>query len=108
MHQDGRLEKALGELKNRLSGGYAVVRLVLFGSAARGEMGEESDVDLLVLTEKPLTGKERDAIFDEVFETNLRHDTNISVLVVDLVNWDEGPISVMPIREEVAREGIEL
>lgn len=108
MALDGRLQKGLAELKERLTAAYPVVRLVVFGSAARGEMDEESDVDVLVLTEKPLTWKERDAIADQVFQINLSHGTNISTLVVDFRNWDEGPISVMPIRAEIGREGIEL
>jgi predicted nucleotidyltransferase len=46
---DGR-EHALGELRRRLSDlpGY-VKAVLLFGSLARGEAGERSDVDLLVL-----------------------------------------------------------
>ena len=71
-------------------------------------MDEESDVDVLILTEKSLTWKERDAVSDETFRINLRYDTNISVLIVDLHNWESGPTSVMPIREEIQREGIEL
>lgn len=108
MARDGTLDKALTDVKERLIASYPVARLVLFGSAARGETDEESDVDVLVLTEKPLTWKERDAISDQVFEINLRYGTNISTLVVDLPNWEGGPISVMPIREEIAREGIDL
>jgi predicted nucleotidyltransferase len=105
---DETLKKALSELKEKLTAAYPLVRLVLFGSAARGEMDEESDVDVLVLTEESLTWKERDEISDRVFEINLRHDTNISFLAVDLHNWEEGLISVMPIREEIERERIEL
>ena len=108
MIYNGTLGESLTSLKESLISTYPVVRLILFGSAVRGEMDEESDVDVLVLTEKPLTWKERDAIYDRVFKTNLRYDTNISVLVVDLHNWEEGLISVMPIREEVQREGREL
>ena len=108
MVEDKTLQKALAELKERIAATYPVVRFTLFGSAARGEMDEESDVDLLVLTEKPLMWKERDAISDETFRVNLRYDTNISVLIVDLHNWEAGPISVMPIREEIRQEGIEL
>ena len=108
MISNGTLGEALSSLKESLIATYPVVRLVLFGSAARGEMDEESDVDVLVLTEKPLTWKERDAIYARVFKINLHYDSNISVLVVDLHNWEEGLISVMPIREEVQRQGQDL
>ena len=108
MIEDKTLQKALAELKERVAATYPVVFFILFGSAARGEMDEESDVDVLILTEKSLTWKERDAVSDETFRINLRYDTNISVLIVDLHNWESGPTSVMPIREEIQREGIEL
>jgi predicted nucleotidyltransferase len=108
MIHDEVLEKALAELKERLTALYPVVRLILFGSAARGEMDEESDVDVLVLTNKPLDMKGQDAIVHEVFEINLSHDTNISVLITDLQNWEEGVFSVLPIRKEIEKEGIAL
>lgn len=108
MIENETLRTALAELKERLTTSYPIVRLILFGSAVRGEMDEESDVDVLVLTARSLSGKERDAVSDEVFAVNLRYDTNISALVVDLPNWEEGPLSVMPLRQEVDREGVEL
>jgi len=99
------LQTALSQLKAKLIADYSVERLVLFGSAVRGEMDEESDVDVLVLTRHLLTSLERNAIYDEVFRINLRYDTNISVLATDLHNWESGPLSVMPIRREVEKEG---
>ena len=99
------LQTALSQLKTRLTADYPVVRLVLFGSAVRGAMDEESDVDVLVLTSRPLKSVERNAMYDEVFAINLRYDTNVSVLVTDLHNWETGPLSVMPIRKEVEKEG---
>ena len=108
MTENETLQTALAELKERLTAHYPIVRLILFGSVVRGEMDEESDVDVLVLTARLLSGKEHDAVSDEVFAVNLHYDTNISALVVDLPNWEEGPLSVMPLRQEVDREGVEL
>lgn len=105
MIESQTLEIALSELKTKLFTDYSVERLVLFGSAVRGEMDEESDVDVLVLTRHLLTSLERNTIYDEVFRINLRYDTNISVLVTDLWNWESGPLSVMSIRREVDKEG---
>lgn len=102
------LDKALAELKERLTVSYPVVRLVLFGSAARGEMDAESDVDVLVLTHQPLDRKSQDDIVHEVFGINLHYDTNISVLITDLQNWDEGVFSILSIRKEIDKEGIAL
>src|SRR5439155_22492573 len=61
---------ALESLKQRLSNRFPenFVRLVLFGSYARGEQHEESDIDVLVLFSRPW---ERDALFREIAEVDV-------------------------------------
>jgi predicted nucleotidyltransferase len=105
---DETLQKALAELKERLTAAYPVVRLVLFGSAATGRMDEESDVDVLVLTKRVLSRSELDAIIHIVFEINLKLGINLSTLVIDEGSWEEGPISALPIHDEVEEQGIVL
>ncbi len=39
----------IDEIVRRLSGAVGPLRVILFGSAARGEMGPASDVDLLIV-----------------------------------------------------------
>ncbi len=60
-----RIDDALRLLRSRLEArfGARLVRLVLFGSQARGEAGPESDVDVLVLLEG-LQPAERTAIYE--------------------------------------------
>jgi len=82
--------------------------LVLYGSFARGQADEESDVDLLIVTGRPLTRFERHEITDVAFEVNLQYDTNFSTLVVDLKSWESGMFSVLPIRDEIIRDGIQV
>ncbi len=66
---------ALREIKRRLSETCEIKALVLFGSLARGQADEESDVDLLV---------------------------------VDMESWETGIASVLPIRDEILRDGIQV
>ena len=100
--------KALEELRHRLFHMFDVESLILFGSAARGEADEESDCDLLVVTTNTLTRPERHEITDVVFDVNLQHDTSFSTLVVDLKSWEGGPFSILPIRDEIIRDGIHV
>jgi predicted nucleotidyltransferase len=99
---------ALREIKRRLSERSEVKALVLFGSLARGQADEESDVDLLVVTARRLTRWERHEITNVVFEVNLRYDTNFSTLVVDAESWETGIVSVLPIRDEIRRDGVQV
>ena len=82
--------------------------LVLYGSFARGQADPESDVDLLVVTTHPLTRWERHEITDMVFDVNLQHGTNFSTLVIDAKSWETGIISVLPIRDEIIRDGVQV
>ena len=81
---------------------------MLFGSIVRGEVDNESDIDLLVLTARKLDLTSRHEITDLVFEINLKYDTNFNTLVVDSNTWDTGLISVLPIRAEDISEGMVL
>lgn len=100
--------EALSEIKRRLVEKFDIEVFVLYGSVARGQADEESDVDLLVVTSKPLTRFERHGITNVVFEVNLQYDTNFSTLVVDLKSWETGIISVLPVRDEIIRDGIQV
>jgi uncharacterized protein len=100
--------EALSEIKLRLREKFDITDFVLYGSVARGQADEESDADLLIVTSGPLSRFERHGITDIVFEVNLRYDTNFSTLVVDRESWETGMISVLPIRNEIIRDGIPI
>ena len=100
--------QALAEIQQRLFEEFEVEDLILFGSMARGEADEESDLDLLVLTARPFTRVARHEITDLVFEVNLRFDTNFSTLVVDRSSWESGVVSVLPLHQEILKDGIVL
>ncbi len=72
----GRMKRALHE---RVGSG---VRLVLFGSRARGDAGPDSDVDLLVvLPDRINTVATREAARDAVYDFALESDYVFSALV---------------------------
>lgn len=98
--------QAVAEIKSSVANEFDVERIVLFGSVARGEADEESDLDLLILTKKQLNRWERHKITDMVCEINLKYDTNFSTLVVDNRTWNQGPVSLLNIHAEVQRDGI--
>ena len=103
-----RQSAALAEIKKRIFQRFKVKALVLYGSAVRGQADEESDLDLLVVTSDPLTRFERHEITNIVFEVNLQYETNFSNLVVDQKSWESGPISVLPLRDEIMKNGIQV
>jgi uncharacterized protein len=98
--------KALAELRERMVKEFDVEAIVLYGSVARGESDEESDIDLLIITKTPLTRSERHRITDAIFEVNLCYGTNFSSLVVDRGCWEEGALSILPLRDEILKDGL--
>ncbi len=99
---------ALSELRQRLIDQFDIHAMQLFGSVVRGETDDESDIDLLIVTKHPLKRTVRHQITDIVFEINLRCDTNFSTLVVDRDSWESGLLSVLPIHNEILKEGVAL
>jgi predicted nucleotidyltransferase len=107
-HLPQPLRSALQAARDRISAEFAVDRIVLFGSVVRGQADEESDVDLLVVLTEPPEHKMRNRISRIILDVNLEYNTNLSSIVVEQQAWDEGPLSVLPIHQEIAEEGIRL
>ena len=98
------LDDAISILKRQ----FPTDRVILFGSKSRGTSTTESDMDLLVLTTRKLTWREKDAITDALYDVELKHEVVISTLIATVDEWDNGNISILPIHAEVAHDGIEV
>ena len=85
---------------------FPIERVVLFGSKARGDDDAESDIDLLVLTSRPVNAAEKSAMTDAVFDLQLDLGVVISKFIVALKEWEEGYYQVLPIRSEIERDGV--
>ena len=101
-------KKALSDLKIKLHQKFEIISIAIFGSTVRGENDPESDLDILVITRRPLQRLLRHQITDLVCEVNLKFDTNLSALVVDQAGWESGLYSILPIHNEILEEGVLL
>ena len=55
---DTRARKIINEIVDRILEGYDPKKVILFGSYAYGEPTEDSDIDILVVTERCFTPEE--------------------------------------------------
>ncbi|MDE1820245.1 MAG: nucleotidyltransferase domain-containing protein [Euryarchaeota archaeon] len=70
---------AVQEAIRRIVGAAHPVRIILFGSAARGEMRDDSDLDMLVVCKPPL---DRVEMTSRIYEGLLGVEFPVDVLVV--------------------------
>jgi len=85
---------------------FPVERVVLFGSKARGDDDAESDIDLLVLTSRPVSPTEKSKMTEALFDLELDLEVVISKFIVPLDQWEHGVYQALPIRDEIDREGV--
>ncbi len=94
------LRDILDALRESLNEEEGAVAAYLFGSYARGDFHEESDVDVLVVTKTPK--KTEKALQELSWDIQLRFGVVVSFVVVPLERWERG---LTPLREVVEREG---
>jgi predicted nucleotidyltransferase len=77
-----KIEEILREFREEIGKLYGerLKDVILYGSWARGEGTEESDIDLLILLEgKVIPGREIDRMIDIITEINLKYGVLLSV-----------------------------
>ncbi|MEE8167966.1 MAG: nucleotidyltransferase domain-containing protein [Candidatus Hydrothermarchaeales archaeon] len=68
--------------------GKRLKNIILYGSWARNEATEDSDIDMVVVFEGDITpGKEIDRMIDIITEINLKHGVLISVYPVSEIDY---------------------
>jgi len=100
-------ERALKRLREELFARYPIIDIRLYGSKARGEGRQDSDLDVMIeLPEYDRAIVEE--IDDRVYRINLEHDVFISALVFGKDELEEGPMSESPIYKVIQMEGVPL
>ena len=84
-----------------------VVRIILYGSVARGTDTPESDVDIAVFVRARLTRTLEDHLSDVVVDMNLKYDRVFSVIDIEESTYQKWR-DVSPFYQNVDRDGIIL
>ena len=84
-----------------------VIRIVLYGSAARGTNTPESDVDIAVFLNSTLGKESEDRLSDIVVDMNLKYNKVFSVIDIDDALYRKWR-NVTPFYQNVDKEGIVL
>ena len=98
---------ALRELKVKLVGLFGPeVELRVFGSVARGDAGEHSDIDVLVLLAGPVDHAIEERVFDAAYDLELEHGVVFGVVVYEKAFWDSDLAAGMFLHRNIEREGL--
>ena len=100
--------EAIREATRMIKEKFPVKEVILFGSKARGDDDPESDIDLLLLTTRPIHWKERHSIVEALFDVEMKYDVVISIIVNSVNDWQTGLSSLLPVHEEITQEGIAI
>ena len=82
--------------------------IILYGSRARGDATEDSDYDLLIVSDAPATLNYEDRFREVLYDTQLESGTVITVILVNRADWETPLYKAMPLHQNITREGISL
>lgn len=96
------------KLKDRLSSVVALVDFKVFGSRARGDADEYSDMDVFIEVET-LDRELKDKISDIAWEVGFHNDCiHISPLVFSRYELEESPLRISSIVQVITEEGVRI
>ena len=84
---------------------FSIAKVILFGSKARGDYDEYSDIDLLVVASRSLRWKEEKAIIEALFDIGMEYNVIFSPLFTFSDEWEEGIFTEFPVYQEISRDG---
>jgi predicted nucleotidyltransferase len=88
--------------------GEIVLDVRVFGSTARGDVHEESDVDVFFLVSRPLSTEERLEIGGKSFDLLMERDVFVQWVEQTLERWECPVIYESAFGRAVRREGVAL
>ncbi len=107
---DSHVEQAVMTCKEMLCSRYSHLEpeIILYGSQVTGMADLESDIDLLILVNQPLTRDVKDSICDDIYEIDLELDVVISPLIKTRQQWNQPVVKILPLYQNIQKEGVRV
>ena len=108
-HENASLIKALLSMSSAIESIYGeyLVKIVLYGSYARGDQTAESDVDIALILKTGNTEEMHEKLIDTVVDYELDQGVTLSVLPIDDEQYSRWRKS-LPFYKNIDKEGIVL
>ncbi len=102
---DEEIRDVVESILKALSGN--ILRIVLYGSVARGTATGESDVDIAIFVADSLSPAQIDSLSDAVVDLNLKYDKVYSVIDIRNDEYEKWKTTI-PFYRNVSDEGVIL
>lgn len=103
-----RREHIVNQIREIVHRVAPTAQTILYGSEARGEAREDSDIDLLVLLDKDKpTLDEENVVRIPLFELEIQTGVSINPYIISKKSWENRPFKT-PFYVNVLNEGIVL
>ena len=99
---------AVNELKRVLAREFGLVKLVLYGSKARRDSDAESDIDVLIVLDRPCDWQTEFRVYDLCFDIGLEHDVLVQPVIYSEAEYVADRTRATPFYRNVVEEGMEL
>ena len=82
------------------------VELRIFGSVARGDYHENSDIDILVVLPGQVNNAVEERVFDMAYDIELEYGVIIGTIVYSKEFWSSEQAASMPLYKNIQRESL--
>jgi predicted nucleotidyltransferase len=104
-----QIETAIQSLKERLVKLYGHdVELRIFGSVAKDDYHEDSDIDILVVLPSQVNNAIEEQVFDLAYDIELEYGVIIGTIVYSKEFWYSEQAALMPLYKNIQREGLSV
>lgn len=108
---NNKIKNLLGEVQEQMLSifGHDLKKVILFGSYARNEADDESDIDILLLIDEEPGELKRyhDQIIDVMVDLSIKYDIVLSIIEQEYKQFNKYA-KFVPFYENVQNDGIEL
>lgn len=101
-------EELLKQIRQAVREAEPAAEIILYGSRSRGDAVLESDWDLLILVNGPLSDERTDRIRHRLYEVEWESGEVISSIVRNSEEWNSDLYKAIPFHRRVELEGVKL
>jgi|WetSurMetagenome_2_1015567.scaffolds.fasta_scaffold1315142_1 uncharacterized protein len=101
-------QEILRRFKQSLAEKVQLSEVILFGSRARGDAKPDSDMDVLVFLDEPVSKQSREIVSDYAWELGFEAGIVVVPVVVSREKWEHGPDQASLLAKAVREEGVSI